>query len=214
MTGIYKENYLYPTRPCADCRGFSLLEVLIAVAVFMVVLIAVYGLMMASQETYTTSKAVASLEVRARRALDRIADELQDAGVSQLVPLAPIAPFGTNQLAFRKNTGYDTVTETITWSDPFAVRLDTSGDPVVLFVDMDGAGMVQDTEVLARGVRSYAEGETLNGADDNGNGLIDEEGLSFELVGNTVVVRITLEGTDENDRLFAASSETAVRLRN
>ena len=195
-------------------EGFSLLEVLIATGIFVVILAAVYGLMLTVQETYATSKTVASLEVRARQAVDRIADELQDAGVSELVPPAPIAPFGTTELQYKKNTGYDLVTEEITWSDPFVIRLDTSGDPVVIFEELNALGGVEDSGVIARGVRAYAEGETANGVDDNGNGLIDEEGLSFELNGNTIQIRLSLEGRDEKDRLYSTSAETAVRLRN
>ncbi len=42
-------------------------------------------------------------------------------------------------------------------------------------------------------VTPMLEGEEANGMDDNGNGLIDEQGLCFVVDGKTVTVRLTAE---------------------
>jgi hypothetical protein len=70
--------------------------------------------------------------------------------------------------------------------------------------------------VWARDVSDLLEGEIENDADDNGNGLVDERGLSFEIddTGNVLTIRLTCERLDEGRRPLRKTVETAVRLRN
>ena len=70
------------------------------------------------------------------------------------------------------------------------------------------------TTVLARFVREYLEGEVPNGKDDNGNGLVDEMGLSFDSIGMVWTVRLTLERRDANGNLCTQTVQTAVKMRN
>jgi len=78
------------------------------------------------------------------------------------------------------------------------------------------AGLANQVEsVLCGGVRELLHGETANMADDNGNGLIDEGGLSFALVGNgTVTIRLTLVARDPHGLLVARTVESSVHMRN
>lgn len=54
----------------------------------------------------------------------------------------------------------------------------------------------------------------MDGVDNNGNGLIDEEGLSFELDGSTLIIRLALEKVDHKGRTHTVSNETSVTFRN
>jgi hypothetical protein len=67
---------------------------------------------------------------------------------------------------------------------------------------------------LVNWVRELLEGELPNGLDDNGNGLIDESGLSFEIDGDTITIRLTLERFDAEGTLITRTVETAVTLKN
>ncbi|MEQ1892117.1 MAG: hypothetical protein ABL998_06210 [Planctomycetota bacterium] len=63
-------------------------------------------------------------------------------------------------------------------------------------------------------MRELAEGELDDGDDDNGNGLVDEEGLSFERTGGRLVIRLSLESLDSNGNSLVRTVQTSVRLRN
>jgi len=67
--------------------------------------------------------------------------------------------------------------------------------------------------VLATGVGELLEGELANGADDNGNGLTDEPGLVFDADGERLILRLTLQRTNDG-RVSVRTSETSILLRN
>ena len=62
--------------------------------------------------------------------------------------------------------------------------------------------------------RRLLAGELPNGRDDNDNGLIDEQGLSFDLDGNSIVIRLTLERSGADGVLVARTLEARVTCRN
>ena len=63
-------------------------------------------------------------------------------------------------------------------------------------------------------VGRYLEGELANGTDDNGNELIDEQGLSFSLQGDQVSIRLTLERQGPDGSFVQKTVETTVTCRN
>ena len=83
---------------------------------------------------------------------------------------------------------------------------------VVLTENLGGAD--ERDRILARRVRELLEGELDNGVDDNGNGLVDEKGFSFERMGESLVIRMTMERIDVGQRTIERSAQTSVRLRN
>ncbi|MCZ6597746.1 MAG: hypothetical protein O7B99_08925, partial [Planctomycetota bacterium] len=63
-------------------------------------------------------------------------------------------------------------------------------------------------------VRPFLGGELMNGIDDNGNGLIDENGLSFTVDRNAVWIRLSLERMSKDGSTVTESVETVVTCRN
>ena len=96
--------------------------------------------------------------------------------------------------------------------------IDDGGDGLVdegqLVMVQDVGTAAERTLVLASSVRELLEGELPNAADDNGNGLQDEGGVSFELVGETLLIRLSLERRDSDNQLLTRTVETGIRLRN
>ncbi len=191
-------------------EGFSIVELLIAASIFSVILTGTYGILISTQNTYAVGISVSSLNMHARRAVDRIAEEIQDAGIETLFP-SPNPPFGSSELTFQKNVDYQD--GAIVWGDVIKIGL-LNPDSDVLAMWTDPGGVNEQVSRLTTWVRDYAEGEAANGADDNGNGLVDEKGFSFELNGNTLTIRLALERTDEDGRVYTSSVDTSVRLRN
>ena len=189
--------------------GFTLLELLVAGTIFLLALAITYAVTAESTDTARVGTNAGTLEGDAARALDRISQELIAAG---LETLEPEDPQGVSALTFRKSVGAEG--GTIRWGprQSLALRARGPGREVVWVRDVD-AEPVQDV-VLCGSVRPLAEGELPNGADDNGNDLVDEEGLSFELSGRTLTIRLTLERRDRAVGMLSRTVSTSVRLRN
>jgi hypothetical protein len=63
-------------------------------------------------------------------------------------------------------------------------------------------------------VRPFLEGEVMNGVDDNGNGLVDEHGLSFDIDRNAVTIRLSMERRSSDGRAVIHTIERVVTCRN
>ena len=189
-------------------RGFTLVEVLIASTIFIAALAIVYGITAESTDTARVGTNAGTLEGQASRALNHIANEIVAAGVGTL---EPPEPDGDSSLTFCKSNGADGAT--ILWGPrgSLGLRATAHGRELVWVRDVDDP--VQEV-VLCGSVRPYAEGESPNGVDDNGNGLVDEEGLSFQLSGRTLTIRLTLERKDRAVGLLTRTVSTSVTLRN
>ena len=67
----------------------------------------------------------------------------------------------------------------------------------------------------ARSLAEYAEGETFNGVDDNGDGLIDESGFAIERMGAALEVTVTLEQRPPgHEETIQRSLRSSILLRN
>jgi hypothetical protein len=179
-----------------------------------------------SQRAFQAANTQDGLQIRARRSLDRIADEVEMAGASGLVPL-PTLPFGSSTISFATPTGI--IGGVVQWGDTTRIQFQYSATDPKDGVDNDGNGMIDDGQVvltrhlglanqqsvvLVHGVTEYMDGENANAADDNANGLIDEKGLSFDIQGKTLTIRLTLGNKDARGTLNERTVETSVRLRN
>lgn len=212
-------------------RGFSLLEVMIAAAVLMVIMAAVFAVLSTGQDLYHTGVTAGDLDSQARMVLDRIVDHVRETGpsafldVDQLPDVAvPLdlaqSPFHYSDIAFRKNIGYNH--PNITWSPTVTVILYewTGWTGIIMEVPNGVIGLPEEDQqysTLTVWGAEFLEGEEVdpnNGIDDNGNGLVDESGLSFAFSGDLVTIRLTLARRDIKGKLIQATVETSVVLRN
>ena len=216
------------SRSFSTNRGMTVVEVVVAMTIFTLVLGLVGLATLSGQEAYKVGMNVSQLENQARRTVDRIADEILEAGARWVVP-QPTAPLGDSALNYRRNEGF--AGGNIVWSSPRVIRFQYAAGEVDDGVDNDGNGLIDDgvvvmvrddggpnqqTTVLTRWVAELLQGELSNGADDNGNGLQDEQGLSFEYdpVQQRLTVRLTLERPDAEGRIATSTVQTSVRVRN
>lgn len=206
--------------------GFTLLEMSISMGMLAVLLYAVGMVTLAGNRAFRAGQSRDAIGLRARRCLDRIADEIGMAGLGSLTP-NPVAPFGTSSLDLATPSGL--VGGVVQWGSTTRIQLQYATDDPNDGVDNDGDGSIDDgrvvlvknvglgtqrTVVLCHGIAEYLAGEVPNGKDDNGNTLVDERGLSFVLNGETLTIRITLEGLDPERQRMTRTVETTVKLRN
>jgi prepilin-type N-terminal cleavage/methylation domain-containing protein len=213
------------TRSPFGRSGFSLVEVLVASAIFSLVLAGTTLVVMTSSSTATDSSARNRVRDLARRAADRVADELVNAGAATLFP--DPEPDGTDNVVFATVTGV--AAGVVGWSNPTRIAFEYDPGEVDDGVDNDGDGLVDEGRivltrndgmagqlriVLCRDVRELLEGEDPNLADDNGNGLDDESGFWVQRAGELVIVRVTVEKAGPEGVLITGTSEASIRVLN
>jgi len=204
--------------------GFTLVELAIAVALFLLLMSSAIVAARGGMEAFRSSQDLSDLETRARRALDRAVFELLPVGGTELSP-DPEGQFGTDALEFRQAVGLAGTAPV--WGERRSLSLQLAPGELDDGLDNDGNGLVDDGElvlvrdvggaeqriVLCRGVRELAEGEAPNGDDDNGNGVVDEAGFNVHRVDNVLFVRLTLEEPVPTGSILR-TLETSVRIRN
>ena len=208
-------------------RGMTMIEIMVSTAVLSVVMLCVALVTKSSNGVYRTTLARDILRQHSQSALDRIVDALSTASKTTF-GAAHAAPFGSSTIDFRTPTGV--AGGVVSWSTKNRIcyqaapgahgkshsgahgqTLDNDGEVVLV----RGVGAAKsDTTVLVTHVAALLEGETANGKDDNGNGLIDEQGLSFVLVGDQLTIRLTVADFNADGEPVWVTAETQLRLRN
>jgi len=207
--------------------GFTLVEATIGIALLALVMGAAFIGMNGIAKGYSQEYKIQRMDGRARRAIKQIREFLEEAGRDMLTP-APASPLGAETIDFRRLTGFTDgapvfgATQRILFElDPLEVENgeDDDGDGLIdehqiVFVrNVDTA--LQSSTVVARSVSSYLEGESPTGNDDNDNGLIDERGLSLELVdGTMMVIRLTIECESAGQQPLQQTAVAVIHLRN
>lgn len=191
--------------------GFTMIEMMVAVTLLGIVVANVYMVLGDSSKAFSAQATVFETEAQARRTLDRIALLVIGAERSTLFQ-TPAAPSSTPELYFQTSGGMQDGAMTV--GDPQRVSLTAvDGHHEVTWEENPGAENERHS-VLTRFAAEFMEGETLNGVDDNGNGLIDEKGLTFVIEGNSVLVLLTIAQRAPDGRWVTRTLEARVTCRN
>lgn len=194
---------------CSRRAGFSLLELVIAIAVAALIFANV-GLVMRSGSNSRERESVrGDLDVQLDRTLDRIALTLMSANAQSLDPSAP-SPSFQSSLEYMQNLGVQN--GLVVLGDPERIELIVN-DGQVLWKQRPGE-LNERMVVWTRWVASYLDGESANGVDDNGNGLIDETGLAFVISGSQVEILLCLERRGEDGEVIRHQRSAVVACRN
>ena len=192
--------------------AFTLVEVLIVVSIFVLVSYNLYTILGSTTRSYRSESIGAELDNLARRTVDRIALALIGSRRETLYT-TPESPMFTSSLTYEENLGWSE--EQIVWSDQRRIALALVEDKVVW---IENPGEPNERSVVwCNWVRHLLEGEVENGIDDNGNGLVDERGLSFDVDGDSIIIRLTLEraaGEGDEIRIVTTTVTARVTCRN
>ena len=210
----------------ASAGGFSLVEMAVVVALLSLVLGSLTLIGSTSNKAYQTGAVQSHLESRAAIAIAQMVDELRIAGVDTVAP-DPLQGVGSSDLRYVQATGF--ANGQINWTPLRNLRLeyeigelddglDNNGNGlvdegrVVLVEDLGGA--TERRRVLTRWVPEFLEGELENGLDDNGNGLVDERGFVVERIGETYMIRLTVQRRTTEGQLLTRTARASTRSRN
>lgn len=193
-------------RPSA---GFTLLEILITVTLVGLLMASLSSAFQSTGGTFRTVTSAMNLEVQGTRAMHNILNGLRWADGDSL-SVVPATPFFASEIEFVQNTGFDGTSTG--WSDPIRIGLDATPGEVVWTENPGLAGERRLDRIQF--VAKLQAGETENGLDDNGNGLVDEPGFCVTRQDDVLTLSLTLEGTDHSGSTHTRSFTTRLYCRN
>ena len=201
--------------------GFSLVEIMFVLVILGVVLISIAFVSEANARAYGTGAVRAHLEDQAVATVERLAVELSIAGRDTLAP-DPAAPVGADSINYLQATGMNG--NEVVWSELRRLSFEYEIGELDDGLDNNGNGLVDEGCVVLtedvggpnerRHVLTHWVSEYGNGLDDNANGLSDEHGFVVERVGETLILRLTLQRPDAGPRLLTRTVRTSTRMRN
>jgi len=163
----------------------------------------------AASSSKSTSEAII-LEEQAQLVLQRIANAVLGSNRESLLPKAE-RPLSSSDIEYRIYLGVEN--GEVVWGDTELIGLDdTSGEIAWERIPLDGGEPLR--VIWSKLASPYLAGEIPNGMDDNGNGLIDEKGLSFFIDRNAVTIQLTLGQLQEDGTTKSATVQTTVMCRN
>ena len=207
-------------------RGFTLVEVVISVAVLTVTLGSVALISKQGSEAWRMNMSIGALDAKTERSLDRIIRFLETASGADLQPNLTVVAH-SDWIDFQEIIGYSA--GNLTLGETRSLELELSPGELDNGVDDNGNGLIDETRVvlvenpgqpnerrvtIARNVSEFLEGEFPNGNDDNGNGLDDEPGLCFDLTDDTLNVRLSMQKIGPDGNLLVRTLESSVTLLN
>jgi hypothetical protein len=189
--------------------GFGLIEMVLCMAFLAVVAVNVTLVLRSSKDSGAADLSVDVLDDQARIALRRIALALMSASRDSLSPDTS-SPLESSRISYQSQLGFEA--GEVVWDDPQQIRLAEPAPQLLWSTNPDTPE--ERSVVWSNLVAPLLAGEQMNGLDDNGNGLIDEKGLSFEIDRDAVTVRLTIERRDEQNKTYDATVTTTVTCRN
>ena len=189
--------------------GFSLLELLIGLAIFGLVLGNIVMLQNASNDAYESGVFGSALDDQVDSTMDRIQQAIMSTSVDRLdeVLTAP---------SFVSSIEYEIVTDVVDGEPivgvPERIEFVTATGQIVWTRNPDAPDEMM--LIWNKFVPELLEGETVNGVDDNDNGIADEEGLAFNRDQEQILVRLTLQREDSKKVVYVRSRSRRVTCRN
>ncbi|HVS17392.1 MAG TPA: hypothetical protein VMT18_02240 [Planctomycetota bacterium] len=190
--------------------AYTLLEVVISIGLVALVVTNIVLALDSSTKAYEVGSTRIEVEDQARRTLDRIALAVMGSSREGLAP-GQEYPLDTDSLTYQLHLGYQN--GVAVWSDPERIAREEQQAQIAWSKNPGNAD--EQRVVWTKWVRETMDGEIPgNGLDDNGNGLIDEKGLSFTIEQDLVTIRLTLEKNGPDGRPVTVALDTQVGVRN
>jgi prepilin-type N-terminal cleavage/methylation domain-containing protein len=189
-------------------RGFTAIELVMALTVIALVLVNVSSIVRSSTNVYESGTMSSMLDEQAEQVMDRIAYSVMSARIEDVD--APSAPLHVSSLEFPLPLGVENGQQI--WSDPERIELVIETGQIV---NTRTSALGNEQRIVwSNHATEMLEGELANEEDDNGNGLMDERGLAFDVDRGQVAIRLTLRRVDTKQVVYTRTLETRVTCRN
>ncbi len=190
--------------------GFTLIEIMISIAVLAILVVGIYTALAASQSLYVTGVTRQTIQDRVRIALNEIALELRQAsaGLGAGINFGTAGTAGDESVTYCMCTGF--AAGVPTWSAPITIStIDGDGDPDN-GVDDNNNRMTDERKI----VRTQAGRPNKMLGDNLREGSLRfTRTLTMGMV-DRIQVDLTLQGVDIQGKVIEASGTVLVDLRN
>lgn len=176
-------------------RGLTMVEVVIASAVMLFIISAIYALVYRGSDTYSTVSKQNTLQRNAQIVLDRIAEDLRNANPDTLI-------VGANSLSLQVASGY--AAGSTTWGPTITYSVETS------VVDANNNGVTSDDGCIMRRIPGLSPPEAVRICDY----VPLVGGFTTARTGSVVTVTLTLGAKDQANKDIKTTVGTSVVLRN
>jgi prepilin-type N-terminal cleavage/methylation domain-containing protein len=192
-----------------DRSGFTLLEMSVALVLFVLVIGNVYSLLRQSSKAIGAQNSSFDIDTAAQRAMDHITMAI--VGASEATLQSPlIEPFSTSKLDYVEQLGIQNGLQVT--SAPQRIQYSSATGEVTW---LENPGTPDEKRVVwAKDVPAFLKDEIANAVDDNHNGIIDETGLSFVKDGKSITIYLTVKRTTPDGHVFEKKLQDTVTCRN
>ncbi|MBI3819726.1 MAG: hypothetical protein HY286_13605 [Planctomycetes bacterium] len=189
--------------------GVSAIEVVIAAAILVLISLNMAMILKTSTSAFKSETMQRVVGDQAEMTMDRISYAVMASSEKELYPVKN-APTNTPTLEYQTCLGYEN--GQLIMGDVERIEYIMNKGSVVWTQcpDTQKAHAV----VWTNWVPHNLDGETNNGIDDNGNGLVDENGLSFDSVGPKVNIHLTVQRASDADGMHKKTVTNTVTCRN
>ena len=191
--------------------GFTVLELMIALTILTLIAVNVSTVTRTGAQAARSGAFREQLDDEADQTLDRISLALMSSGAANLYPVVS-APLYTNEVTYSISLGVEngrkieSLPESISWQ-----QLEDRGR----IQWRENPGLVDERVVTwSNWVPALFEGESFNGTDDNGNAIVDESGLAFDMRGELVNIHLTIERMGPDGDMTPTTRRIQVACRN
>ncbi len=185
------------------------MELVLALALLAIIALKASMVLTSANEAQQQDSAIMALEDQARRALDQIAYAVMGSDRDSLIP-DPESPIFSTSLRYSISLGVED--GEVVWDDPEEIGLSLDESQVIW---RKNPGTAEELRVAwCNVVRPFLEGEIPNGTDDNGNGIVDENGLSFVVERDAVTIRLSVQRPGPQNQPISETVSTMVTVRN
>jgi hypothetical protein len=162
----------------------------------------------ATNDVVENESSTIALEDHARTLMHRIELAIMGCDREGLTPV--MTPGHSSELEYQISLGIEA--GVVVWDDPEEISLGgAAGQQVFWRQNPDEPD--ERSVAWSNLARPFLEGELPNGVDDNGNGLVDEQGLTFVVDRNSITIRLTV-GRMNDGELVTTTVESLVTVRN
>lgn len=199
--------------------GFTIIEICIALTILSLIAVNVVMVTRTGSNAIRAEAFKESLEDDLNLTLDRMKLALMASSASSLEGVNQ-APLGSNEISYSISLGLD-AGGVLVDSDPERIEWSALGADAGQVVWTQNPELAEERSVVWSNwvPRVYMEEIDGNIADDNGNGLNDENGLAFALEESPdketeVYIHLTVERTNQDGQLVPVERRVNVTCRN
>lgn len=190
-------------------KGFSTLELVFAVAILVLISLNMSMVLRTSNDAFASGVLQKVIGEQAEQTMDRISLAVMASTATDLNPVKA-SPLNSARLEYKTCLGYQD--GQLVMGELERIEYVQQQGTVVWSQNPDASQAHK--VVWSSWVPKNLDGEDANGIDDNGNGLVDEPGLSFDSTGPKVNIRLTLRRTDKAGKVYKTTLNNTVTCRN